>query len=75
MTDRENYKNPKRPSKKSGKVTPKGQAQSKRFLEHQYAKREALLRDWKQGRHEWLLDKKTHNIVRVLLENYSSIKH
>ena len=34
-----------------------------------------MLQDWKQGGHGWLSDRKPHNIIRVILENYNSLKY
>ena len=34
-----------------------------------------MLCDWKQGGHGWLSDRKPHNIIRVILENYNSLKY
>ena len=55
-------------------MTPRG-ALAKSFLDRHCAKGRALLRDWKQGRHGWLSDRKLNNIVRVILENYNSLKY
>ena len=74
ITDRESYVSSSRMAKAQRGVTPRG-ALTKSFLGRQSAKGRALLRDWKQGGHGWLSDGKPHNIVRVILENYNSLKY
>ena len=74
ITDRESYVKSSRTTKTRRGVTPRAPL-TESFLCRQSAKGRALLRDWKQGGHGWLSDRKPHNVVRVILENYNSLKY